>query len=361
MAPRRGYQIIGSWNRWERFQILLDGDARRVLYPSYDRMDQATKGAPVAGPEEVFHSDSWMIDVRPFFAQEGAIVAADSTDQLSSQDAGKPGDRFKVRLAVKGKWRMVDWENLDAGSKEAKPFPTGTYQICGSWNHAEPQDMTEDKSVPGLFSAEVKFISQGVNAFQIIRNRDWLQAIYPEEQFASSTAHITGPDESMDYMWAIEGDRGDIFQVNFQREVEGSSDTKKVTWSLLRNEELTKAEFDRSKQPMYFAVGTWNDMAFPSRMYWTGEYYQFFVQLGARVQESFQILLNGNAFQCIYPDTPNAHPSDSPELKGPDRLSAGLMWTIGANEADEASLASVTRSDCESARTTPRPRWTGSR
>jgi len=362
MAPRRGYQIMGTWNGWEtedmqsegggmfsavvtlgengweRFQIVLDGDARRVLYPGYDRLDLATKGAPVAGPEDVFHSDSWTIDTRPFMGvEEGALVAAAGPVPLDRQDAGRPGDRFKVRLAVKGKWRMVEWENLDAGVPEgsapASVVPAGTYQISGSWNHGELQDMTADPAVPGLFTGEVKLVTRGTSFFQIIRNRDWDQAVYPAEPGADSSSVVLGPDVQIGSSWALDGMPGDVYQVDFSR----AGDTKQVTWSYLRSAELNRAEYEETRRPLFFVVGTWDDMTSIHRMHWTGEYFQFYVQLGSRAKESFQIYLNGSPAKCIYPGTADANPFEKHELKGPNRVSTGLTWTIGANSSDEAA------------------------
>uniref|UniRef100_A0A7S4R6G5 Ketosynthase family 3 (KS3) domain-containing protein n=1 Tax=Alexandrium monilatum TaxID=311494 RepID=A0A7S4R6G5_9DINO len=358
---RRGYQIVGTFNgwepenmssdgggiysatvvmgenRWERFQILLDSDARRVLYPSYDRLTPSTKGAPVAGPDEVFHSDSWTIDARPYLMEENAIVSSGSTGLLDRQDEGRPGDRFKVRLAVKGKWRMVDWENLDQDQAEpSTSVPPGTYQISGSWNHGELQSMTADPAMPGLFTAEVKLLTGGVSMFQIIRNRDWGQAIYPDVPGADSTSPVLGPEEQLGCSWAIEGKVGDVFQVSFQRAIEGGGDEQKVTWAYVRNEELTKPEWDIFRRTLFFVVGTWDEQTSIHRMHWTGEYYQFYVQLGARAKESFKIFQHGSRLKCIYPGTPDANPFEKHELRGPDNLSAGLMWTIGSHQSDDA-------------------------
>jgi len=192
--------------------------------------------------------------------------------------------------------------------------------------------MAADPAVPGMFTTEVKLLSKGVSLFQIIRNHDFDQAIYPEEPGADSTSVVLGPDMQMGTSWALEGRQGDIFQVNYQRE----SESQKVTWSFLRNEELTRTEHAEAKRPLFFAVGTWDDGMGVHRMNWTGEYFQFYVQLGSRAKESFQIYMNGNRSKCIYPGTADANPFEKHELKGPDRLSAGFMWTIGANESDEA-------------------------
>jgi len=357
VTAKRGYSISGSFNgweaeamegegggiysatvvmgenRWERFQIILDGDSHRVLYPSYDRSDPSTKGAPVAGPEEAFQSDSWIIDCRPYELGEEAIVPAGGVGVLDRQDGGKPGDRFKVRLAVKGKWRIVDWENLDKDASEVSAPAPGSYQISGSWNHGDLQPMAADPSTPGLHTAEVKLLTKGVSLFQIIRNGDWGQALYPDTPGGGTDSEVLGPDEQMGLAWAIEGRMGDVFKITFQRDGE----TKKVNWEHLRNEELTRDELMTSRQAQYFAVGTWDGMSNIHKMQWTGEYYQFYVQLGSRQVESFQIYQEGNRNKCIYPDTADANPHDGFQVCGPDRLSAGLMWTIGANESDEAA------------------------
>lgn len=366
MMPRRGYSIIGTWNRWEpegmkaesggafsftmalgenrweRFQILLDGDRRRVLYPSYDRVTEATKGAPVAGPEEVFQSDSWSIDARPYLRlneEQNALVPADGGTTLDCQDSGRPGDRFKITLLVKGKWRMVDWENLDKDKvgEPASPVPTGSYQVSGSWSHGALEEMTPDPAVPGLFSAEVLLLTTGASTFQIIRNRDWGQAIYPEDPIGSSASAVLGPEEQIGHAWLIEGRKGDVYQVSFQRTGEDGREMKMVTWTFARNLELTKAQREFANRPLFFIVGSWDDRSSQHRMHWTGEYFQFYVQLGERSQEKFQIYMDGNRFRCIYPGTPEANPHEKHELRGPDRLSAGLMWTIGAHANDEAA------------------------
>nr|AQS99210.1 type I polyketide synthase [Gambierdiscus polynesiensis] len=370
MVPRRGYSIIGSWNRWEpetmesegsgvfsyvvtlgenrweRFQILLDSDKRRVLFPSYDRVQEATKSAPVAGPQEVFQSDSWMIDTRSYLAyseelrgseEDAALALGDAGGVLDRQDLGNPGDRFKIRFSVKGKWRLVDWENLDKDKGAAAAVPGGSYQISGSWNHGVLEEMKPDTAVPGLFSTEVTLVHRGMSTFQIFRNRDWGQAIYPDYPMADMSTPILGPDEQIDHSWAIQGRVGDVYRIEFQRAVEETKDNKTVSWTFQRNVELTKAQRDTARRPMFFVLGSWDDLSGLHRMHWTGEYFQFYVQLGARARESFQIQQDGNRFKCIYPGTPEANPFEKHELRGPDHLSAGLSWSIGSHDGDDAA------------------------
>jgi len=368
MVPKRGYSIIGSWNkwepepleteapgvyaytvtlgenRWERFQILLDQDRRKVLYPGHDRLEEVTKGAPVAGPEEVFQSESWLIDTRPYFgdepAGEGEALVAVDGGALDRQDVGQPGDRFRVRFSVKGKWRMAEWENLDrAKDRGAEPEPSvpmGQYQVSGSWNHGLLEEMKPSPDVPGLFTAEVTLTTDG-GTFQILRNRDWAQALYPDTPEADASASTLGPDEPVGHAWFLEGSCGDVFEIQFQRSSEGGRDEKKVSWKFVRKGVLTQAQLTFAARPLFFIMGTWDERMGMHRMHFTGEYYQFYVQLGKVQKESFQIFKEGRVTQCIHPSVADASPFEKHDLQGPHITSASLAWTIGAHAADDAA------------------------
>merc|ERR1719401_1797559 len=50
-------------------------------------------------------------------------------------DSGRPGDRYRVRLQLLGKWRTVTWSKLatpGAGVRAASQSLTGSYYIVGS-------------------------------------------------------------------------------------------------------------------------------------------------------------------------------------------------------------------------------------
>ncbi|CAE7447891.1 ppsD [Symbiodinium sp. CCMP2592] len=183
MQPRMGYSIMGTFtrwrpqpmqmegpgvygatiilseNRWERFQIAVDGDTGRVLHPI---LPQGDKCCPVAGPEAVLQILSWHIEGRPKDAmqaedlpdtsQQKQLTIGDSSawtvivpDELPSFDdqTAVAGDRFRVRLHVQGRWRMVDWEKLPKDEETDTPADrafrasldglVGTYQVVGSW------------------------------------------------------------------------------------------------------------------------------------------------------------------------------------------------------------------------------------
>jgi len=142
-----GYFLLGSWTNWqtpeelvrqkdgsflgvvtlgeqctEAFQILLDGERDQVLHPERPR---SFSGSRVVGPTLRYHIQgynlNWVIDGReelqPSLANDGGTLALEPR-QLSpaavvnARDAGKPGDRYEVKLLIAGKYRAVTWSKL---------------------------------------------------------------------------------------------------------------------------------------------------------------------------------------------------------------------------------------------------------
>lgn len=152
--PKRGFFIIGTWtnwseveqmeeegdgvfgytltlgaNRWEQFQLLIDGTDNKILHP---QKFQAPKGTEVFGPvklDEVKRNSTWYLDARE---KDSSRAIADSTGTAivpssgtaisraitpvpkNAEDVGLPGQQYRVRLHIAGKWRTVTWSKLDA-------------------------------------------------------------------------------------------------------------------------------------------------------------------------------------------------------------------------------------------------------
>mmetsp|Transcript_104417 Transcript_104417/g.295084 ORF Transcript_104417/g.295084 Transcript_104417/m.295084 type:complete len:588 (-) Transcript_104417:51-1814(-) len=276
--PNYSYAIVGSWsewrnpavmevespgvytftmtlgeNRWEAFQIWLDGDSTRRLHPGKPR---ASKDFPVEGPDEDAAENTWMIDGRVEYAyvpqddttsKEGAtqIVTDDFGQEVAifavpTADVGSPGDQYRIRLRIAGKWRNVSWERLSRdGQLEDAPAATtrGRYYVAGSWSDWDMEPMTADTVQEGLFYKDVTFDTWG-GEFQIVRNMDWDQAIYPTYSRATSDeAEILGPAESAPMLtWYLNAQRHQTYRIEFYRQVGGDIDTKKVSWRRIDNQ-----------------------------------------------------------------------------------------------------------------------------
>eukprot|EP00413_Alexandrium_margalefii_P046685 CAMPEP_0204606950 /NCGR_PEP_ID=MMETSP0661-20131031/59388_1 /ASSEMBLY_ACC=CAM_ASM_000606 /TAXON_ID=109239 /ORGANISM="Alexandrium margalefi, Strain AMGDE01CS-322" /LENGTH=1037 /DNA_ID=CAMNT_0051618313 /DNA_START=45 /DNA_END=3158 /DNA_ORIENTATION=+ len=281
MVPRRrdGYTIVGSWskwevaekmdvdgdgvygftltlgeNRWEQFQIWLDGDPTRVLHPGVPRVQQSSE---VYGPEPEWiggaqacrtgTSPSWMIDGRQELVEyprpADAVKALKDKDEAEAEnimvgmtEAGKAGDQYRVQLEIKGKWRMVTWEKLPSTSSE--DVAKGKYYVSASWRNWELEEMVEDQVTPGTYTLEA-MLFYGTGSFQIIRNEDWAEVFYPNPDTAAAET-VMGPDDlGGDLSWTIDGKAGDKFSIQFQRSFEDGKDAKKVSWTHTGHEPVT--------------------------------------------------------------------------------------------------------------------------
>jgi len=267
--PRRGYSIVGSWagsewtevepmkaegdgvygytltlgvNRFERFQIWLDGDDQRVLHPG---MADAPKNVPALGPHSMDDSEgfTWLVDGREQFATAVVPILTDadrgeeeeaSSQLQSTQDpyslGGLPGDQYRVRLHVAGKWRTVDWKQVSrAPAMElGKALPDdGRYYVSCSWNAWSFTAMDRGESVPGTYHAEVRVAGYG-GEFQIIRNRDWQQVFFPS---AADKNAVDGPGTNdTDASWPLHGRPGEVFRIEFRRSWEAGAESRAISW-----------------------------------------------------------------------------------------------------------------------------------
>eukprot|EP00747_Dinoflagellata_sp_TGD_P200834 gnl/TRDRNA2_/TRDRNA2_74266_c0_seq1.p1 gnl/TRDRNA2_/TRDRNA2_74266_c0~~gnl/TRDRNA2_/TRDRNA2_74266_c0_seq1.p1 ORF type:complete len:1041 (-),score=165.83 gnl/TRDRNA2_/TRDRNA2_74266_c0_seq1:127-3249(-) len=270
LQPDRAYTIVGSWsgyepekmedagdgvfeytltmgeNRFEMFQILLDGDEDRVLHPG---MFKASQGEPVYGPGSSYEAAgcNWIIDAREQVVQTTTVATegdAPEVLRLPTEDSGKPGQQYRIYLRINGKYRIVDWEKIKPSeedewltepSAEAPRVPEGTYYVVGNWTEWQFEEMERDPSTPGKYTYKVTVDESRGMLFQIVRNRDWCQTFFPIQAFANDSGPVVGPDDSPgDVNWAITGRFGEVFEIVFTRVVkEDGEDKKAISWTSL--------------------------------------------------------------------------------------------------------------------------------
>jgi len=149
---------------------------------------------------------------------------------VGNGDEGQPGDLYRIRLQIAGKWRIVDWTKLASESSDENLLPTvttGTYYIVGSFNEWSLQEMSIDSSVPGLFCANIQLRSQDCY-FQIIRDQDWSQVFYPATHDGMTVLGPSSQDTAQSFF--ISAPLGASFRIQFQRTREANHDVCKVSW-----------------------------------------------------------------------------------------------------------------------------------
>jgi polyketide synthase-associated protein len=360
-TPKRQYSIVGTWsswsgpqamedegggtygftltlgeNCWELFQIWLDGDEAHVLHPGFGK---AAKDLPVQGPSSVGVHYNWMIDGRPRFAAQEEFNEEDASGgeivpggEIEHADRGEPGTKYRVRLVVKGKWRTVSWERLAGSSPAPKAL---SYSVTGNFNYWSFQEMSQGSS-PGEYRTEVT-LNRNCTDFQIVRNEDWMQVMYPDVPGSSGREgeQVMGPDdESMGSSWRIYGNAGDVFSITFRRTSDGSGlNEMQLSVTSLGNRPTQVAPVK------YFLVGSWD--GFRSRKEMTlsanENVYEADVFMGTDFEMQFQVLVDGNFSAVLHPNIEDANPYTEHGLMGPSAWSP-FCWNIGKDPSDAAAI-----------------------
>jgi len=256
----------------------------------------------------------------------------------------RPGDSYQIELKICGRWRMVSWVHLPG--KKVDDFDTeipsrANYYVTGTWNQWVCEKMEPVAEKPGLFRLEVQFLCDG-GEFQIIRERDFHQQIYPEPASTrSQDSACFGPDDlGSGVNWVIGGKRGDVYTIEFSRYRKGADDVKKVCWNFVDQRELTSEQIRKAKLPRYTIVGTWDNFREARTMMFTGQFFCFYVEIGANHGEEFLIWQDGNETQAIYPSVAKATADVSHVLVGPCKNNDDFRWSISPTMSDEPKLGS---------------------
>ena len=392
--PSRGYFIAGTWtkwraikmeneggdnfgytltlgeNRWEEFQIYLDGDDRRRLHPERPR---ASKGVPVYGPDAKARGLNWRIEGRGQWLDvptdalaavslgnaektQKAIEAISSSfnnekrssmDDLQlmefgSGDVGLPGDKYRIRLRIAGRYRTVLWEKLPAEDYASNDAPEGDYFVVGNWNNWMADQMSFRNET---WSIEVELPCQG-GEFQIVRNEDWTQVIAPTGRFASARELGQGPDHCSQFRgcsWSLNGQPGDVFRITFTRAMIKQQsgrleDEKRVSWEKVREAASTVTAL-ATRRSTFGVIGSWNGFGKVHQMHSSDEtVYNFFVELGRDGYESFQLVQNADLSRICHPDRPVTIPGPGSRIlvSSIESVRQDLVWAVGIDTATSA-------------------------
>lgn len=386
-VPSQAYTIVGTWsswnnpmameeeepgvygftmtmgeNCWEMFQIWLDGDEDRTLHPGRNRAPMATVPE---GPERVGVHLNWLIDGRAVleeggrFAEEeekkmlmlqayGASGGADGLVELPHAERGWPGAQYRIRLRVAGRWRTVDWERISespAGTALQDDSTRGRYYVVGSFNDWGFQEMSPDFVSAGVYNVEV-MLYRNREYFQIVRNEDWQQMIFPWDRTRNEISPVGGPsDEGHGYHWELKGEAGDVFRIEFQRSMDETGfQSMKVSWRCVRSQTVDYAQLREARRTKYFIVGSWTGYKSRQELKPNSIGGYFSTEVTVRGLERFQILVNGNWGAVLHPKFAETKAVDDSRICGPTESAEGLEWLLGEDDSGEDDADRAERS-----------------
>lgn len=232
---------------------------------------------------------------------------------------------------------MVDWEKLNVPPAPLDSLKPSSFFINADFNGWGLEPMTAQGD--GVFTFDAHLIRHGGH-FQILRNRDFQQALYPESYSGHDPARVCGPDDCAEgRCFKLNGSARDLWHVELKPAAEDSSGIKEVYFSRTGTQELSEEQIRAVGRLRLCAFGTWDAGDRLRELRWTGSYHQFFLELGPEGKESFQLLEDFNWNRVVHPSVPNAHSGVQHDVLGPhpaDQRSRGLNWTIGLDGFEKA-------------------------
>ncbi|CAE8688915.1 unnamed protein product [Polarella glacialis] len=307
----------------EQFQISCGGFDDLKLFPLSKLAGQGQEML-ILGPGAAPAGHTWLVDGR------------DNNNSISP-----PGAVYKILL----------WWDSDAQRKRVSWEPTAepewlaralaeqclvrhSYSLLASWTAWKPIEMRAVQA-RAVYEAVVRIGREGFEEFQLQRDADELQAIYPAEPGGlSHGVQLRGPDSSGEgKFWRIVGTVGDSFTI---RLAVGRS----ISVSIASPSSTRTWESGSGNRPRYYVSGSWNKGGF-SRMLpepGTNELlHRLVMTMTSQGTESFQILADQDLEQVIHPELPQCDQLVSAAV-GPDKWGAGLAWAVSARPGEAIEL-----------------------
>jgi len=328
-----GYEVVGTMSAWDRglpmmphpddptsfsclltirlsgcekFQIWIDGDPGRVLYP----VESQTSESKVLGPgEQVDRARCWTL-----------------------RDA--PGHRYEIRLQVNGREKRVSWQKV---SLTPLPMPPERLSVMGDHTFGVQESMkVSGDDIFGLFETQIH-LHKETSTFRIFC--DGLEQVFhpapdctPEAMLEGedgawtglSGPAILGPDEDSEVSnFQITGKVGDFYRVVFDPM------GKILRWQFAGHSPVEWEDVWRRQA--YYVAGSWNNFQTCQEMREEncGRSRSVEVVMGSN-KETFQILLNRNWLCTLHPKN-----GSTTGLEGPDEEGLDYYWCIGEEESFE--------------------------
>jgi len=307
--------------RCESFFICLDGVAHYRFYPACGKAGPHiwVEGPDPGGPE--VEGNRWTIDGR---------------------DDGIPaGTAYRIKFYWGTNRRRVEWEEVFLSEEDVVALPAyeHRYQLLGSWTGGKKDDMTELMSAGGVFEYKAKIGNLGEETFQLCRDSDDQQLIYPAWNGESSgDVPVRGPDDlGLGKAWTVSGPVDEVVTVRL--EVSDGSILVSIA-SPSQGERVWESQdgWERHTYWLNFQGGQCCQMSMdpevPGIFRARGHVGRQFDDRFRGICEFFNVIVDGDPNHGFFPDVACAGSAETivwgPEPVPPERQFMVKSWQAGA-------------------------------
>jgi len=289
--------------RIEQFHFMLEENDNFAFYPAEPRAGMYIR---TEGPCKWKEGHNWLIDARDDEWPEGQLIHITMTPDKQSAA------------------RVVAWEAVpeDPGPSEFQSY-RHTYQVMGSWGAYEMCDMAPVRGESHLHEYGFRIGPSGQESFQIVRDSDLEQAIYPAYPKSQRRGvPVRGPDHlGKGKLFTIQGEQGEraLIKVKVQ--------SGHITVSVGIASAITTWEsVDGKYRKCFFIAGSWLDGC--EKMEEDKPHvYRMQMTMGERGFEEFQVLMDEDPGRAYYPES-DGFASGQVFVCGPDHGAAGRFFRI---------------------------------
>jgi hypothetical protein len=172
-------------SRWEEFQLHCSQDKLEVIHPLVKKADTS---AQIVGPDYAGAGLNFMIDGR--------------------KDGSPPGTIYQIEFNWTDDGKSISWFPLESETDLAvlQNETEHKFYLNGSWRKFEKLQPMKQVS-DGLYEATFVIGFRNFEEFQIVRDKDYEQVIYPAvNQTAKAGVPVCGPDwKGKGKCWRVKG------------------------------------------------------------------------------------------------------------------------------------------------------------
>eukprot|EP00933_Yihiella_yeosuensis_P004744 TRINITY_DN10914_c2_g1_i1.p1 TRINITY_DN10914_c2_g1~~TRINITY_DN10914_c2_g1_i1.p1 ORF type:complete len:674 (+),score=124.99 TRINITY_DN10914_c2_g1_i1:23-2023(+) len=309
-------KVVLGEARYEMFRICLNESKTMELYPI---IKDASEKIWVEGPDAKANSRYWIIDGRDLEIPAGSV--------------------YEVHFRWHPEVKRISWEKQPELEADAKSLHS--YALRGTFSSGRLVEMKKtDDGVEGAWESCFKVGLSGVEEFQIARDSDLNQLIYPSRNSAVKTdIPVRGPDSlGKGKCWCVHGMPHELIRIRLEVV---DAHIKVFTSSDLRGEKVWESKEGWNRHE-YCVVGSWSG-GVPAPMIMEPSepgIFRGYAKVGSNYShehsafiERFQIVIDADLDKAFYPERGDA-PATEYIVEGPDDQGEGRYWLLCSPEAN---------------------------